>query len=373
MEGTEDVGILVHEISTAMIHFTASRYLFAAGYVVMIYDHTLTFSEEVELVWMKPVNTISVFFLLIRYCGPVITGIDKYEKGGLASSLSKEFCTNWWWMEGLSQIVLHAMIHALVAFRVSALWGRNRVVDWLIGVAFTLMSSPPLDRMHAIEQTQLQHFENWTFWVWIPALLLETLLFALTVTRVVTHHRRVITQMPVAKILYRDGIVYFLVIALCTTLNVVAWTALPGTLVAIAKYFAMVNTMGCKLVLNLRGIKEKEGILMGDTGQTPRSIEVFQLSSSCGQHSKLPSSSVSSGNTATKRPLVEFYPRTNTSIWSAHNLEEGVHSTCLNTRRYRSVEAQVDVQADVDADYEGDSSLSLRTSDKSTIKDHIHW
>ncbi|KAG8929109.1 hypothetical protein FRC02_005980 [Tulasnella sp. 418] len=296
MDHSVDIDELVESISVAVVHFTASRYLFVAGYVFMIYDHLLTFGDEVELIWMKPFNTVSIFFMIIRYGGPVVIGLDVYDIGGLARNLSSQFCRNWHLTETYFQILFHGMIHALVAFRVRALWGRNYKTDWILLVSYALYLSSTIviatianaviaDQFYFNETFHMcfvDDFLGWFYWVWIPPLLLEVVLFAMTMAKAIRYHKGVVEIMPVARVLYRDGIMYFLVIVGCTAINVTAWAALPPTLVALAKYFgfAVVNAMGCKLILNLRGIKEAEDGTMESFGQTLPNIELSLLTSS---------------------------------------------------------------------------------------------
>ncbi|KAK7685325.1 hypothetical protein QCA50_011689 [Cerrena zonata] len=45
----------------------ATRYLSAAGLVVLLYDHILTFSEEIRLVWHAPHSFAKYAFLFNRY------------------------------------------------------------------------------------------------------------------------------------------------------------------------------------------------------------------------------------------------------------------------------------------------------------------
>ncbi|KAG8934006.1 hypothetical protein FRC02_010743, partial [Tulasnella sp. 418] len=292
MEHSDTVEAMVKEISTAMVHFTASRFVAVAGFVVMIYDHLTTFSDEVELIWMKPINTVSMIFLINRYGVPIALAIDLYDKGGLAKHSSHAFCVAWMWAESYAQILFHAGTHALVALRVRALWGRGQFFDWFLGVSFVAYLSATIiiatignvplsgemyfsEVFHMCFADSLAHF---FFWVWIPALLFEGVLFALTMIRAIQYHKRNMV-MPVTRILYRDGILYFQVIAVCTIFNIVAWTALPQTLVVLAKYFSfsVVTTMGSKLVLNLRAIR-KEDDFMVNQSQISTTLPNFELS-----------------------------------------------------------------------------------------------
>lgn len=85
--------------------------------------------------------------------------------------------------------------------------------------------------------------------------MFEVLLFGLTVGKAIQHKRRNVS-MPVTQLLYRDGgfgslgfpsdeidrpsddllgFIYFIFIAACSVFNILVWTVLPTTLVALAK------------------------------------------------------------------------------------------------------------------------------------------
>jgi len=65
--------------------------------------------------------------------------------------------------------------------------------------------------------------------------------------------------MPVTKLLYRDGFMYFLVIATCSVFNIVVWAALSSSYIALAKYFtfSFVTAMSSRLILNLRSLRRE--------------------------------------------------------------------------------------------------------------------
>ncbi|KEP46981.1 putative transmembrane protein [Rhizoctonia solani 123E] len=75
----------------------------------------------------------------------------------------------------------------------------------------------------------------------------------------IEHSRKKINT-PVLYVLYRDGIVYFLVICCCSIFNMMVWLLAPPTLVALSKYFvlAIIPTMGSRLVLNLRSSRRED-------------------------------------------------------------------------------------------------------------------
>ncbi|KAG9109210.1 hypothetical protein FRC07_008354, partial [Ceratobasidium sp. 392] len=99
----------------------------------------------------------------------------------------------------------------------------------------------------------------WT--CWIPALLFESFLFALTVMKAIEHSKESINT-PVLYVLYRDGAVYFVIICLCSVFNMAVWIAAPASLVGLAKYFvlAIVPAMGARLVLNLKSSRNYDSV-----------------------------------------------------------------------------------------------------------------
>lgn len=214
-------------------------------------------------------NTVTWLFFLNRYLVPIILGIDLYDKGGLASHLSVDFCQKWFVIEGYLNVFSFAAVHALVAMRVNAVWGRRKWVTillWVTGglymVGTLAIISPGL--FQVLDQVAPNPIFNvcfgtittyfWT--VWIPPILFELVIFSLTIIKAIEHrHRNVKT--PVAYTLYRDGFLYFIVIMMCSIFPLIVWLAGPSTLVAMPKYFtqAIVNVMGFRLVLNLRGLR----------------------------------------------------------------------------------------------------------------------
>ncbi|QRV78145.1 hypothetical protein RhiJN_06160 [Ceratobasidium sp. AG-Ba] len=97
-------------LPTIVIHVTASRHFSFAGFVILVYDHLLTFGDEVELIWSQPASVVSVIFVVNRYLAPVVLAIDIYDKGGLTRHVSRTFCRNWVMVEGYLNLSLLAAV-----------------------------------------------------------------------------------------------------------------------------------------------------------------------------------------------------------------------------------------------------------------------
>ncbi|KAG9085954.1 hypothetical protein FRC06_003346 [Ceratobasidium sp. 370] len=207
-------------LPTIMVHLMASRHFSFAGYVVLIYDHILTFGDEVELVWSQPTSVVSMIFLV----APVVLAVDIYDKGGLTRHVSREFCRTWVIIEGYLNLLLLAAIHVLMVMRVHALWGNQRWLRHVLVVAYSLYFA--------------------TSFAILTAGLLEIartcIIFALTAVRAWQYAADGM-QLPIVHALYKDGFQYFIGIMLCTLFPSLVWSIAPPTLVALPKYGTMGN------------------------------------------------------------------------------------------------------------------------------------
>ncbi|KAG8717796.1 hypothetical protein FRC08_006629 [Ceratobasidium sp. 394] len=111
-------GSIVSQVSTYVAHLVATRHLTFAGYVVLLYDHLLTLDDEIELIWSRPGNAVSVIFLANRYMTPLVLAVDVYDKGGLARHLTIPYCRTWFIMEGYLNFLLLASVHGKPIFSI---------------------------------------------------------------------------------------------------------------------------------------------------------------------------------------------------------------------------------------------------------------
>ncbi|CAE6497953.1 unnamed protein product [Rhizoctonia solani] len=280
--------------------------LIVVGYALLIYDHILTFPEEVQFIWTAKRSPVVIMFLLNRYITPIVLAIDLYDKGGIAEYSSRTFCVTWYFMEAIWYIISFGIIHALVAMRASsqpiirilgkhsdsmlfqviAIWGRPRWIVVLLSSLWLTYFCTTLGILLASLFTKAHtvHFEPlikvcyltiapflWSCWV--PPLLLEIVLFSLSCVQAF-QAGKFTTRTPIIHVLFRDGALHFIVILgilllsispdrlskkkfsfpACSVFNMVTWIVAPPTLVALAKYFGlpMVNVMISRMVLNLR-------------------------------------------------------------------------------------------------------------------------
>ncbi|KIO16503.1 hypothetical protein M407DRAFT_33858 [Tulasnella calospora MUT 4182] len=282
---SSDPVVAVAEIREIAKHFTVSRYMIVAGFVILLYDHFLTIKEEIEFVWRRPKNLISWIFLFNRYLTPAVIAIDIYDKLGGAKDLSVAVIVTWVISEIVFHFASHASIHALVVIRVNALWGNRPAIRWsLYGGWFVYaVTSLSIALTAALQHVATFHpdplinicfsiVSKFVLWVWVPPIILESVLFSLTVAKSIQQSRRAISSTPIAYVLYRDGALYFVVITLCSIFNLIVWEWLPLSYFALAEYFtlALVNAMASRLILNLRQLG---GVRNDDTPPTVYFVE----------------------------------------------------------------------------------------------------
>ncbi|KAG8695261.1 hypothetical protein FRC09_009269 [Ceratobasidium sp. 395] len=68
------LGIDIHEIELELSHVRASRYLSAAGYVLLLYDYLLTLPDEVRLIWPTSWSLVKVVAMSPRISS--LTSLD---------------------------------------------------------------------------------------------------------------------------------------------------------------------------------------------------------------------------------------------------------------------------------------------------------
>ncbi|KAF8509189.1 hypothetical protein JB92DRAFT_545287 [Gautieria morchelliformis] len=54
----------------------ATKYYLCAAFTILLYDHMLSFADEVKYIWARPRELVSGLFLFVRYFTPVVLIID---------------------------------------------------------------------------------------------------------------------------------------------------------------------------------------------------------------------------------------------------------------------------------------------------------
>ncbi|PPQ84471.1 hypothetical protein CVT24_012144 [Panaeolus cyanescens] len=218
-------------LASAVEHLFAGKYFQLAAFVMLVYDHALTFSEEVERVWKQRFSGATLLFLLNRYITPIqfIIIIQAFHD----PIWTKEACDRFVAFEGASTVALIAAVGLRTGFAVP-------LPDFLVGCIFT--GESPL-------------FPS----LWVSPLILDSIIFALTLWRTRMYIRDS-GKTPTIHVFVRDGALYFAVIFLANLMNTLIFFLSPTDLKAVGATFSQLITsvMVSRLVLNLRSTDPSE-------------------------------------------------------------------------------------------------------------------
>ncbi|KAF8526917.1 hypothetical protein BU17DRAFT_61894 [Hysterangium stoloniferum] len=243
--------------ATAAAHLQGSKYLGVGVFTMLVFEHLITFADEVERIWKQPRSLATVLFVFNRYGSllqrPVI----------VASTLSPAWSRN---LEKTTPSVI-------MILRVWALWHKDKriiailSIFWIFQVAFSGMALgfskrvpfPPF-------LTGCILTGNNTLWTpfWLMPLLTDTTIFSLTLLRYFRYSKEK-RHNSLLRVLIRDGMLYYLCIFGANLLNVLLFLAATEDLKAIGASFSQVLTsiMVSRLVLNLRNFRPEYEVASG--------------------------------------------------------------------------------------------------------------
>lgn len=250
-----------HSLAQAAQHLRATKYFQIVGFVILVFDHILTFSEEVERIWKQKISGAAVLFLINRYFTPLqfIVIIDAFIDPIWTPSACSRFVP----FEGASTVAVIAVCELIMVLRVFALYERNmtilafllilwisQVITSSIGISTGFAVRLPPGLVGCILVGNSKIFPA----VWLAPLITNSVIFGLSLYRA----RRYILKsgpLPMLQVFLRDGSMYFLVIFMANLTNVLIYFSVAAEdLKAIGASFSQLitSTMVSRLVLNLR-------------------------------------------------------------------------------------------------------------------------
>ncbi|KAF8994598.1 hypothetical protein BDQ17DRAFT_1366745 [Cyathus striatus] len=247
------------ELATTVNDLTAGKYFQLAAFVMLIYDHILTFPDEVERIWKQRFSGATVLFLLNRYVTPLqfIVIIDAFHD----PIWTKKFirCKRFVVFEGASTV---GLISVIMIFRIYALYSRNnKVLAGLmillcaqitfssIGISTGFPAPLPDGLVGCIFTGSSRIFPA----IWVTPLATDFVIVLLTLWRTRTYFRYS-QSAPTIHIFMRDGLLYFFAIFAANLLNTLLFFLAREDIKAVGASFSqmLTSTMVSRLVLNLR-------------------------------------------------------------------------------------------------------------------------
>ncbi|EIW82671.1 hypothetical protein CONPUDRAFT_80922 [Coniophora puteana RWD-64-598 SS2] len=198
----------------------ATIYVGFAGFTVLVWDHVITFGDEVEIIWRRPKNLMSILFLLNRYLTPL--GFIIFLVAFLDSSWTRKRCEHYIRYQGAMVAIGIQIAGLMMLKRVSALFRAYMWVTYsvaLIFVVWVVVTAYLLAHGVAVRHTPVVHSCSMVFdtssvmassSAWLP-LLYDTVVIGLVIYRTVPYKP---TKNPhtIARTLIADNILYYAVI-----------------------------------------------------------------------------------------------------------------------------------------------------------------
>ncbi|KAJ7629886.1 hypothetical protein B0H17DRAFT_1109392 [Mycena rosella] len=282
----EAVGLVVDVATTLTaqqaLEIEITRYVNAAAFVILLYDHLLSLGSEINLIWTAKFTSAKAMFLFIRYMVPCALALYTVQLSGLSHIMLNDlFCRCWMGFAAFMGWTTVAISNFLILLRLWVIWDRNRKL-----VIYTSLCYLVAQIMGLVAAALLVWRMNISlYWndlagmcgfkepqppvaiLWAPGTAFEVVLFGITWWNALTQPRS--SNAPLAAAIYHDGFLYFLLLLCLRLTNTVLAAAAPPGLIFIAMFpvWCATTTTTCRLVIKLRQITEDQRL--PDSAVTP--------------------------------------------------------------------------------------------------------
>ncbi|KIP07404.1 hypothetical protein PHLGIDRAFT_423189 [Phlebiopsis gigantea 11061_1 CR5-6] len=227
-------------VATSLQRFQLDAYFNAGALSLLAYDFTLTFDDEVELIWKTRWNLTKVLWFLTRYPAFIDSTLSIYHQVG--TNVAIRTCGMLYSISGWMFLWGIWIAEIILIIRTWAIWGRNHYIG---GTLFTLLCG--LWIVSAVYLNQFLH--SFTFvlaknispiltgcvitssgdQLWISFVILmifESIILTLTAIKGIQQFRR--SSSPLVTSLYRDGMIFYVYLFGISVINVSVLLAAPA-------------------------------------------------------------------------------------------------------------------------------------------------
>ncbi|KAK6977700.1 hypothetical protein R3P38DRAFT_3236810 [Favolaschia claudopus] len=245
----------------ALQNVVATRYVSAAGFVLLLYDHLLTLSDEIEYIWSAPNSVAKVLFLILRYLVPSFIAVQTTLRSGLSViEMSDESYAGWLSIVISNFLVLlriwttlphsHRLRFWSIVLFIVAQLGSLGATTWAVAQMI-----PVLFFDARIGLCSFSSRPN-VIGMWVVGLAYEVVVF-LTVCWNTLNRPRALgidPEVAVTRIFLRDGIVYFVILFALRIANTVITVISPVSALFIIVFFVWAGTTvtTSRLIINSR-------------------------------------------------------------------------------------------------------------------------
>ncbi|KAI9510915.1 hypothetical protein F5148DRAFT_1281376 [Russula earlei] len=250
-----------------------ARYLGAAGLVALLYDHALTLSDEIRLIWTAPRSFAKWMFLVNRYLSEVCLVAVANEMFGFNHRPYTEKTYDF----NLIRVVCVYGVFAtftnnLVAFlRVVVLWDKSPRISLVLSIIMILsfLATITCTTISIIFLSPFIRYSDLARTCYFTktgpsyiALWAAPMGFELSVIFLVAYDalsRPRIVDRPLVRTLYRDGMLFFLAVWLLRMTNLAFAVVTEPGLIALPIFFSwgMVSLAINRMLIHIRSSEER--------------------------------------------------------------------------------------------------------------------
>ncbi|KAJ7478038.1 hypothetical protein B0H11DRAFT_2281210 [Mycena galericulata] len=267
----------LHSVVVAIQNVDISRYVGAAGYVLLLYDHVLTLDAEVEYIWSAPSSVAKILFLILRYMVPIVLTVETILRSGLPvipmsdnlgaslshfkSSLKSQAYTGWLTIFISNFLVLlriwttlpygHRLKAWSIGFFIVAQLTSFAVTTWVI-----VANMIPVLVFDALFGLCTFSSKPNVVGLWVVGLAFEVVVF-LTVCWTTLYLPREFgpdLDVAVTRLFLRDGVIYFIILFALRIANTIIAIVSPvsSLFVVVFLIWAATTTTTSRLIINSR-------------------------------------------------------------------------------------------------------------------------
>ncbi|KAF8589760.1 hypothetical protein K439DRAFT_306472 [Ramaria rubella] len=244
----------------------------AASLVLLLYDHALTFGDEVNEFWTLRLSPTGTLILIVRYFAILSRGLDMFGRclnlhvRISSHSITAFFYTGWTptvcsimkkiEFPIISSVITIVLVHMIMLLRIFALYGTHKPI--LASLILLLVGEVAIIITGLYVLINPQDLP-------VPGCLLgraasntinkDTIIFILTLTKS-KQYAKLTNDIPISlmKVFLRDGFLYYLILGIIHALNALIFILAPFALKTVATGFiqAAATIIISRLLFNLR-------------------------------------------------------------------------------------------------------------------------
>ncbi|PVF95469.1 hypothetical protein CPB86DRAFT_738754 [Serendipita vermifera] len=291
---------------SAVQDITHSRYLSGSAVTLVIYDWLLLLGDESNTIWKSRWTIPKALYYLTRVITVPFIIFSAYELSDLRPALSKTVCAAWPAVVTVPMFTTFAFTNWLFTLRLVALYRRNRILVWFMRIFFAMTYIASLSMLIASLFKYRETVDYFPLFKACGALeaspvfpamfygpaAFEFFIFALTAYRAYEDANIFKHQLnggkggaPFLIVLYRDGLVCFLVMLGVRSWNIWIYSSQPITQLSLGTniMWAINTILSTRVYLNLVWLAAKPDMTTINPGHAGTNIGFASVTYGGGQ------------------------------------------------------------------------------------------